>query len=232
MKSISEIIKIKLFLFLVILFGIYDSSNQLRAQNFDIKIQGSNIDFILRLLKKADKRNAPKMIINPNSSKSIIYKKSNFEKELSQKELIYLIKNPRNFDQELIFIEEALKLLNKLGISVFLLELNNEKGSAYWLPEKQIIKIDSKTLNAGSLTFAKILNHEMIHIAQSCKGGSINSFPKLIGLNLKLNEEKTYLLSSEVYKNLPKYQISLEKEAYSYQGDLSAGKYLINKFCY
>ena len=71
----------------------------------------------------------------------------------------------------------------------------------------------------------------MIHVAQSCKGGSINSFPKLIGLNEKLNEEKNYLLSSEVYKNLPKSQISLEKEAYSYQDNLLVGKYLINKIC-
>ena len=232
MKSFFKFIKIKLFLLLVIFLEIYHISNQLEAQKLEIKIQDSNIEFLIRLLKKADKRNAPKIITNPDSSKSIIYKKSNFQKELSQKELVYLIKNPRNFYQEQKFIKNALKILNQLGISVFLLELNDEKGSAYWLPEKQIIKIDSKTLNAGSLTFAKILNHEMIHIAQSCKGGSINSFPKLIGLNEKLNEEKNYLLSSEVYKNLPKGQISLEKEAYSYQDYLSAGKYLINKFCY
>ena len=214
------------------LFGINSKFIQLSAEKYELKIKDSNIDFILRILKKADKRNSPKMITNADNSKSIIYKKSNFQKELSQKELIYLIKNPRNFYQEQNFVEEALKFLNQLGISVFFSELNDKKGSAYWLPEKQIIKIDSKTLNAGSLTFAKILNHEMIHVAQSCKGGSINSFPKLIGLNEKLNQEKNYLLSSEVYKNLPKYQISLEKEAYSYQDDLSAGKYLIKKFCY
>ena len=206
--------------------------NKLKAETYEINIQGSNINFVIRLLKKADKRNAPKLITNQDGSKSIIYKKSNFQKELSKKELLYLIKSPRNFNKEQNFVENSLKFLNQLGVSVFLLELNDEKGSAYWLPEKKIIKIDSKTLNAGSLTFAKILNHEMIHIAQSCKRGSINSFPKLIGLNEKLNEEKNYLLSSKIYKNLPKYQISLEKEAYSYQDNLSAGKYLINKFCY
>ena len=86
-------------------------------------------------------------------------------------------------------------------------------------------------LNAGSLTFARILNHEMIHIAQSCKGGSINSIPELLGINEKINKEKHILLSSKVYKNLSRYEISLEKEAYSYQDNLSAGKYLINKFC-
>ena len=231
MKLLSKLIKSRLLISFIILFGINSKFIHLRAEKFEINIKESNIDFILRLLKKADKRNSPKIITNPDSSKSIIYKKSNFQKELSQKELIYLIKNPRNFYQEQKFVEEALKFLNQLGISVFLLELNDKKGSAYWLPEKKIIKIDRKSLNAGTLTFAKILNHEMIHVAQSCKGGSIKSFPKLIGLNEKLNEEKNYLLSSNVYRNLPKSQISIEKEAYSYQDNLAAGKYLINKFC-
>ena len=206
--------------------------NHLKAEKYEINIQGSNIDLVLRLLKKADKINAPRIVTNPDSSKSIIYKKSNFQKELSQKELMYLIKNPRNFNREQNFVKEALNILNHLGVLVFLLDLKDEKGSAYWLPEKQIIKIDIKTLNAGSLTFAKILNHEMIHVAQSCKGGAINSFPRLIGINEKMNEEKSYLLSTEVYKHLSSYQISLEKEAYSYQDNLSAGKYLINEFCY
>ena len=85
MKSIFKLIKIKLFLLLLIFYEIHHSSNQLKAQNFDIKIQGSNIDFVIRILKKADKRNAPKIITNPDSSKSIIYKKSNFQKKLSQK---------------------------------------------------------------------------------------------------------------------------------------------------
>ena len=213
------------------IFGINSNFIHVSAEKYEINIKDSNIDFIIRLLKKADKRNAPKMITAPDNSKSIIYKKSNFQKDLSQNELINLINNPLTFYEEQKFVKEALKFLNQLGISIFLLDLNDKKGSAYWSPEKQIIKIDSKTLNAGTLTFAKILNHEMIHVAQSCKGGSINSFPKLIGLNEKLNEEKNYLLSSEVYKNLPKSQISIEKEAYSYQDNLSAGKYLINKYC-
>ena len=231
MKILFKINKNKLFLFLIILFGISNNLNQLRGEEYEINIQGSNIDFVLRLLKKADKRNAPKIITNADSSKSITYKKSNFQKELSKKELMNLIKNPLNFYKEQKFVQDSLKFLNQLGISLSLVDLKDKKGSAYWLPKKKTIRIDSKTLNAGSSTFAKILNHEMIHVAQSCKGGSINSSPRLIGLNEKMNKEKLYLLSSEVYKNLSNYQISLEKEAYSYQDNLSAGKYLIDKFC-
>ncbi len=229
MKLFNKLFITKLFLF--IFLEINNNFYHLKAEKYEIFLKGSNIDLILRLLKKADRRNAPKIVINPDRSKSIIYKKSNFQKELSQKELLYLIKYPKSFYKEQKFVKDTLKFLNELGVSVLLGEINQNKGAAFWSPEKQIIKIDSKTINSGTLIFAKILNHEMIHIAQSCKRGSINSFPELIGINEKMDKEKYSLLKSKVYKNLPKYQILLEKEAYSYQDNLIAGKYLINKFC-
>ena len=231
LKLLFKFTKRKLLLFLISLLIINKSLNTIIAENNEILIKGSNIDFILRLLKKADKRNAPKIVINKDRSKSIIYKKNNYQKTLSQKELLYLIKNPESYLYEEKFIKETLNFLNNLGISLILTDFQKEHGSAYWLPINKLIKIDKKAINSGSLTFARILNHEMIHIAQSCKGGSINSIPELIGINEKMNEEKHILLKSKVYKNLSKYEISLEKEAYSYQDNLSAGKYLIKKFC-
>ena len=223
--------KRKLFLFLISLFIVNKSVSTIIAENNEILIKGSNIDYILRLLKRADKRNAPKIVINKDRSKSIIYKKNNYQKTLSQKELLYLIKNPESYLYEEKFIKETLNVLNNFGISLILSDFQNEKGSAYWVPKNKLIKIDKKAINSGSLTFARIINHEMIHIAQSCKGGSINSIPELIGIKERMNEEKHILLKSKVYKNLSKYEISLEKEAYSYQDNLLAGKYLINKFC-
>ena len=218
-------------MFLISLFIVNKSVSTIIAENNEILIKGSNIDYILRLLKRADKRNAPKIVINKDRSKSIIYKKNNYQKTLSQKELLYLIKNPESYLYEEKFIKETLNVLNNFGISLILSDFQNEKGSAYWVPKNKLIKIDKKAINSGSLTFARIINHEMIHIAQSCKGGSINSIPELIGIKERMNEEKHILLKSKVYKNLSKYEISLEKEAYSYQDNLLAGKYLINKFC-
>ena len=202
------------------------------AEKYEFFIKGSNIDFVLKLLRKADKRNSPKILINPDRSKSITYKKNNFEKKLSQKELLYLIKNPESYLQEQKFIKESLNFLNNLGLSIVLSDFQKEQGSAYWVPKNKLIKIKKNAIEGGSLTFATIINHEMIHIAQSCKGGSISSFPELIGINKKMSREKETFLSSNVYKNLSKYEISLEKEAYNYQENLSAGRYLITKFCY
>ena len=79
--------------------------------------------------------------------------------------------------------------------------------------------------------FLTILNHEVIHIAQSCSNGGITKNPKLIGLNLKLNQEKKYLLSSKIYNNINNRELKFEKEAYSYQDDFIIGQKLIKKYC-
>lgn len=232
LKLLFRFTKRKLLLFLISIFIINIPVKKVIAERYELFIKGSNIDFLLKLLQKADKRNSPKILINPDRSKSITYKKNNFERALSQKELLYLIKNPKSYLQEQKFIKESLNFINNLGLSIVLREFQKEQGTAYWVPNNKLIKIDKNAIEAGSLTFARILNHEMIHIAQSCKGGSISSLPELIGVNEKMNKEKETLLSSNVYKNLSKYEISLEKEAYSYQDNLSAGRYLITKFCY
>lgn len=205
--------------------------NYLLAEKYYMKIKGANIDFIMRLLRKADKKNSPRIVINSDGSKSLKYKKNNLQKELTKKELLFLTKYPLNYANEQKFIKETLVFLNNIDLSIVLSKFKYKKGSAYWFPKNKIIKIDIKTINSGSLTFARILNHEMIHVAQSCKGGSYTSLPVLIGGKSHLTTEKKKLLSSKLYRNLSKYEISLEKEAYSYQDDLNIGRYLIEKFC-
>jgi hypothetical protein len=185
----------------------------------------------MKLLRKADKNNSPRIVFDSDGSKSIKYKKNNLQKELTKKELLSLTKYPLNYDDEQKLIKENLVFLNNLGLSIVLSKFNDKDGSAYWFPKTKTIKIDLKTINSGSLTFARILNHEMIHVAQSCKGGSFSSFPKLIFGKVHLTAEKKNLLLSKLYRNLSKYDLNLEKEAYSYQDDLHTGRYLIEKFC-
>ena len=103
---------------------------------------------------------------------------------LSQKELLYLVKILKVIFKNKILLKKT-DFLNNLGLSIILSDLDKEQASAYWVPKNKLIKIDQKAIEAGSLTFARIINHEMIHIAQSCKGGSISSLPELIGLNEK-----------------------------------------------
>ena len=76
------------------------------------------------------------------------------------------------------------------------------------------------------------MNHEIIHIAQSCNGGKISSKPILLGLEINLNKEEKHFLGSKIYKNKSKKELDLEKEAYSHQKKLDFGTELITKYCF
>ena len=72
----------------------------------------------------------------------------------------------------------------------------------------------------------------MIHVAQSCKGGSFDSYPILLGLELKKPKSYYYkYLDDEIYKDLKKDDIMLEIEAYANQEDLSQTLNAFKYFC-
>ncbi len=185
---------------------------------------------ILHELRESDKKNAPKLINNSNGTKTIIYKTNKFQKNITKKELLNLIKNPKSFNNEQSFIKDSFENLKKYGIKITFIK-ESEDFAAKWYPSEKILTINKNIIELGSLIFAEVLNHEMIHIAQSCKAGSINAYPNLIGLKVSLNIEKKYLLSKDIYKDITKLEKSLENEAYTYQSDLNMGKFLIKKYC-
>tara|TARA_Y100001970_G_C14071994_1_gene769951 strand:+ start:442 stop:1155 length:714 start_codon:yes stop_codon:yes gene_type:complete len=227
------------FVSLITTFNIFHFSNNFVANELDEKyiakespIKESNFDLekILYELSASDKRNAPKLIDNRNGTKSILYKKNEFEKNLNEKELLNLIKNPKSFKIEKLFIKDSIEILKKLGIKLVLIK-ESEDVAATWNPSEKKIVINTNIIRLGTRIFAEVLNHEMIHIAQSCKAGSLESFPALIGLKVNLNKEKRFLLSKDIYKGITKLEKSLEDEAYTYQTDFKMGKSLIKKFC-
>ena len=64
------------------------------------------------------------------------------------------------------------------------------------------------------------MNHEIIHIAQSCNGGKVSYEPILLGLEINLNKEEKHLLDSKIYQKKSKKELNLEKESYSHQKKL------------
>ena len=72
----------------------------------------------------------------------------------------------------------------------------------------------------------------MIHIAQSCWGGSFDSYPLLLGLELKKPKSYYYkYLNNDIYKDLKKDDIMLEIEAYANQADISRSINAFKYFC-
>ena len=76
------------------------------------------------------------------------------------------------------------------------------------------------------------MSHEIIHVSQSCKGGSFNSYPVL--LNLDLQKPKSYYfkyLKSNYYKDLKGKELMLEIEAYANEKKHVQTLNLFNYFC-
>ena len=191
----------------------------------------NSLDLLNYKLKLADNNLIPKLIIDSKGNKFYSYKKNEFSKNLSFIEIEELINNPPVFKNERLFIKNIINLLYELGINVIFINFKNSKISGEWDYRNKIIKLNLNLIESGTKNFTNVLNHEVIHIVQSCVNGNITSKPKLIGLKLNLDKQKKHLLSSKIYKNKSKKILSFEKEAYSYQDDFNLGLKLLKKYC-
>ena len=75
------------------------------------------------------------------------------------------------------------------------------------------------------------MNHEIIHVIQSCVGGGFKRKPTLIGLEIKDKNRIDKILENPIYQALTSYQYKLELEAYSYQNDLTFFQKTFKKYC-
>jgi hypothetical protein len=83
----------------------------------------------------------------------------------------------------------------------------------------------------GSRDFAIVLNHEAIHVAQSCRAGGLRALPRPLGLARHLAPASQKLLASSVYAGASPTVRQLEEEAFAHQDDLSLGAALLARHC-
>ena len=183
------------------------------------------------LLKASDRELIPTLQLDIDSKPAYRYKSDKFSPKLSLNDIRRLIDNPPKYQYEHQFIEEAILKLNQLGVQIILTDEISNQISAEWIPSYQFLIINEKLISSGTLIFSNVLNHELIHVSQSCFNGSISSSPKLIGLKLIDSEESSHYLSKEVYDDFSIEMRQIESEAYSYQSNLEIGLSLLNKFC-
>ena len=208
-----------------------DRSKILGPQPYSLSINKSNLDKILKLLKKSDTYNRPQKIIKDGK---IIYryKRSLNEPNKSIKQLEELIKNPKSLRKYEKFIRISILSLLSNGVQIQIKEIPDLDLSAQWVYDKVKVIFNMNSLELGTEKFAYLISHEMIHIAQSCKGGGFNSYPVLIGLDVsKIDESNLESLKSNVYRDLKPQQIQLEIEAYSNQNNLQKTLKLFKYFC-
>ena len=196
-----------------------------------MKVKENNLNKILKILKGYDYRNAPKKKIIDGK---VIYKYKKLETEPKKtaKELEFLINNPEQTKNYENFIRKAVLLLLANGVEISIRDIKKDV-SAQWVFKEGRIIFNKSSLKEGTKNFANLLSHEMIHIAQSCKGGSFVSYPVL--LNLDHSKPKRFYykyLKSKAYKNLKKSEKLLEVEAYANEKNHIQTLNLFKNFCF
>ena len=132
----------------------------------------------------------------------------------------------------MIFIKKGLLTLLSNEIKILIKDLPETSPSGQWIHKDKTLIIDKKILKEGTIKFAYLLSHEMIHIAQSCKGGTFDSYPNLLGLELKKPKSYYYkYLDNDIYKDLKKDDIVLEIEAYANQANIAQTLNAFEYFC-
>ena len=184
------------------------------------------------LMDRGDNKIRPQVIIDDLGNKRYRYIATKGEKsktreqiERDAEELEKTISTSRKRTKNL------LKMLRDVGVTVAIGNPGKAGAAAVWSPRIQTIKISREKMEEGSQAVLRVLNHEGIHVAQSCKNGGINYKPIPLGLKLSPTEIYKTQIGSKIYEKSSKKVKRLEKEAYSYEFSNRATIYLIKKEC-
>ncbi len=182
-------------------------------------------------LEEADSQWQPQEELLPDGSIRYLYKKRAGESDLSLSELRSLIKDPPTFDSERKAINSLLETLRNAGVRVILMPTLKKGAAAEWDHQQGTMRIQPHVMDKGSKDFLRVLNHEAIHVAQSCRGGSLYAKPKALGIPVSFDPTTQATLSAAMYFNISKEERALEEEAYGLQNDIYRAHQLVSKEC-
>ena len=214
-----------------------DTLNNIDKVNISNRINNKHIidkvfePKLIQLLRNADEGFRPTKKKRQDGSIYYTYKRNKFERSLTSKQIEKLISNPTSYEIYRNYIKTILTKLKSIGVIVVLNSKDMTERAGTWIPEKKIVELNYSSVKEGSKNFARQLNHEVIHIVQYCKSGSIHANPELIGLNTNISRQIAETLKSDIYKNMEQQYFDLEVEAYSNQHNLRLGSKMLDIFC-
>ncbi len=182
-------------------------------------------------LEEADEQWLPQEELMPDGSTRFLYKRRVGEPDLSLAQLRSLMNDPPTFALEREAITNLLETLRQAGVRVMLVPTLKKGAAAEWEHRQGVMRIQPDVAGKGSKDFLRVLNHESIHVAQSCRGGSLFARPKPLGVPVSKNGTISKTLKNPVYTDVSQDEITLEIEAYSLQNDIHKAKALVNQEC-
>ena len=211
--------------------GVASAPIQLAGLPDFLEIGVANQRLVLDVLAQNDRQWQPRLVVNHQGLQEYTYRQRSGAPEFSLKDIQALLRSPPDYTSDVESIKNLLSALDRYGVTVVIAEPNRIGASGEWNPRRGEMRISHLVVKRGTQAFRRVLNHEAIHTAQSCAGGSIRSRPKPLGLSRRLDKTAIRHLQSEIYADLTSIDRRLEEEAYANQEDPEIGALLLKVHC-
>lgn len=211
--------------------GVASAPIQLAGLPDFLEIGVANQSLVLDVLAQNDRQWQPRLVVNHQGLQEYTYRQRSGAPEFSLKDIQALLRSPPDYTSDVESIKNLLSALDRYGVTVVIAEPNRIGASGEWNPRRGEMRISHLVVKRGTQAFRRVLNHEAIHTAQSCAGGSIRSRPKPLGLSRRLDKTAIRHLQSEIYADLTSIDRRLEEEAYANQEDPEIGALLLKVHC-
>jgi hypothetical protein len=182
-------------------------------------------------LGAADQAWVPRAEPIPGGGTRYVYQKRPDDQPLSLVQIKALMRDPPTFVKERSVIRQLLTQMRQSGVTVLIGPPRKQGAAGEWDPARGVLRIRPDIPAKGSREFARVLNHEAIHVAQSCRNGALSAHPKLLGLSRQVQGAARRHLQEPLYRNSSALERALEEEAYANQNNLQLGVRLITAHC-
>lgn len=186
---------------------------------------------LLEQLAEADRQWLPSVVPLPGGGLRYTYKRRVGDPPLTLAQLRQLVANPPTYSRERQVISGLLQALELRGVRLLLTQPRKPGAAGEWEPRRTTIRIRPDVIAKGTRNFARVLNHEVIHVAQSCRGGSLRARPQRLGLPDQPPPALERHLQDPAYAGASPRELALEREAYANQERLGLGQQLLQRFC-
>jgi len=203
---------------------------RIRQGEIDLGSQGG-FNIAINEIKKGDDKHQAKLSIGELGQVSYKYYRKEGEAKKTAAELDKLVENKKNYQQTQRKLAELITTLTELDVLVVLGKPKLKGAAAEWDPNSQTMRIAPNSLENGSDSVLRILNHEAVHVAQSCQNGGINYKPKALGVELSPTTIYSRQLGSDIYSQIGEKTKRIEAEAYSYEYSSKGTRYFLLTKC-
>ena len=197
----------------------------------DFPLDPGREDTLFSQLDMADRDWQPRAVPIPGGGTRYLYKRRAGDPPLSVEQIKALMLNPPSFAMERRAIDALLLQLRRAGVRLVLGPPRKQGAAGEWEPRRTVLRIRPDVPAKGSREFARVLNHEAIHVAQSCRNGRVNARPKPLGLSRAVDARSLRNLAAPIYAKASPQERVLEEEAYANQDNLTLGWQLLQAHC-